>query len=58
MSAKFPRGGGGGANPFSAIRLLKYIDEVYNILKGLKKWGETTRVKKGGETTRVLGRND
>ena len=22
MSAKFPRGGGGGANPFSAIRLL------------------------------------
>ena len=21
MSAKFPRGGGGGANPFSAIRL-------------------------------------
>ena len=22
MSAKFPRGGGGGANPFSAIRLI------------------------------------
>ena len=22
MSAKFPRGGGGGANPFSAIRIM------------------------------------
>ena len=31
---------------------------MYNSLKGLKKWGETTRVKKWGETTRVLGRND
>ena len=38
--------------------MIKYLYEVYNSLKGLKKWGETTRVKKWGETTRVLGRND
>ena len=29
--------------------MLKYLYEVYNSLKGLKKWGETTK---------VLGRND
>ena len=31
---------------------------MYNNLKGLKKWGETSKVKKWGETTRVLGRKD
>ena len=41
--------------------MLRISSEVYNSLKGLKKWGETTRVKKSGakrlgswgETTRV-----
>ena len=35
MSAKFPRGGG-GANPFSAIRLRITKSEVVDILKILK----------------------
>ena len=30
MSAKFPRGGGGGANPFSAIRLFRMTIGVAN----------------------------
>ena len=28
MSAKFPRGGGGGAGPFFGLKSIKYWDEI------------------------------